>query len=140
MTQATLQAVSEFMPVAERGKWRQQDLLLSGAEQKKMQRRTGLKKKHVNKGWLKKRLPGRQRRPDSRWDRHMAHQSCTYGIGATVIRYPVCSAHNSLNTRSSLAIWQRMRLAAVSALLALRHPRHMHKDVEMYQAALQPFI
>ncbi len=56
--------------------------------------------------------------------------SVMYIWHCSVTLYPVCSLHNMLNMfnkRLSLGAWQRMGLAAVSALRALQHPRHMHK-------------
>lgn len=41
--------------------------------------------------------------------------SVMYLWHCSVIQYPVCSSHNRLNKGSSLATWQSMRLAAVSA-------------------------
>jgi len=56
--------------------------------------------------------------------------SVMYIWHCSVTLYPVYSLYNMLNMfnkRLSLGAWQRMGLAAVSALRALQHPRHMHK-------------
>ncbi len=55
--------------------------------------------------------------------------SVMYLWHCSVILYPVCSSHNRLKKRLPLGAWESMRLAAMSTLRALQHPRHVHKDV-----------